>query len=99
MCAILDTCAAHEVFGSDAGQATEAGKGFFRWLNDGKGGLIVGGKLQEELKQVPNYRALALQATLSGKLVKRIASIKRPGKSAAEVTSNQMTRTLSPWHR
>ena len=46
MCAIVDTNVVHEVFGR---QPTDAGEGFFRWLNSGKGKLVVGGKLKEEL--------------------------------------------------
>ena len=70
MCAIVDANAAHEVFGSSDEQPTSAGEGFFRWLNSGKGKLVVGGKLKEELDQgVPKFRAWALQATLSGKLI------------------------------
>ena len=70
MCAILDTNAAHEVFGSNAGQATEAGGRFFRWLSRGKGNLVVGGKLKQELDQgVPQFRMWANQAILAGQLV------------------------------
>ncbi|MYI88477.1 MAG: hypothetical protein F4074_07930 [Synechococcus sp. SB0672_bin_10] len=70
MCAILDANAAHEVFGSNAGQATEAGRGFFQWLKDGKGSLVVGGKLKQELDQgVPGFRIWASQAILAGQLV------------------------------
>lgn len=71
MCAIVDANAAHEVFGSNQNPASEAGKGFFRWLNSGKGKLVVGGKLKEELGRVPNYRIWAQQATLSGKLINK----------------------------
>lgn len=71
MCAIVDANAAHEVFGSNQTPASEAGKGFFRWLSSGKGKLVVGGKLKEELERVPNYRTWAQQATLSGKLINK----------------------------
>ena len=71
MCAIVDANAAHEVFGSNQNPASEAGKGFFRWLNSSKGKLVVGGKLKEELGRVPNYRMWAQQATLSGKLINK----------------------------
>ncbi|KKZ15070.1 MAG: hypothetical protein TH68_02415 [Candidatus Synechococcus spongiarum 142] len=69
MCAIVDTNAAHEVFGSNAGQDTEAGEGFFQWLSCGKGKLVVGGKLKQELGGVPKFREWANMAVLSGKLV------------------------------
>lgn len=70
MCAILDTNAAHEVFGSNAKPPTEAGEEFFQWLNRGKGNLVVGGKLKQELYGgVPKFCAWANQAILAGQLV------------------------------
>ena len=71
MCAIVDANAAHEVFGSRNEQPTGAGQGFFQWLNSGKGKLVVGGRLKEELEQNSNYCRWAQQATLSGKLVNK----------------------------
>ena len=46
MCAILDANVAHEVRGRNRSPASE---GFFEWIDSGKGKLIVGGKLREEL--------------------------------------------------
>ena len=70
MCAIVDANAAHEVFGSNQNPASEAGKGFFRWLSRGKGKLVVGGeKLEKELDRVPQFRMWAIQAKLSGRLI------------------------------
>ena len=71
MCAIVDANAAHEVFGSNQQPTTsEAGEGFFRWLNSGKGKLVVGGeKLEKELDRVPQFRMWAMQAKLSGRLI------------------------------
>ena len=81
MCAIVDTNVVHEVFGR---QPTDAGEGFFRWLNSDKGKLVVGGKLKEELmgkkpkkgeklkqeiKGVFEFRVWAAQAKLSGRLI------------------------------
>lgn len=71
MCAIVDANAAHEVFGSSDEQPTGAGEGFFRWLNSGKGKLVVGGKLKEELGRVPKFRMWATQAQLSGRLISK----------------------------
>ena len=72
MCAIVDANAAHEVFGSSDEQPTGAGEGFFRWLNSGKGKLVVGGKkLEEELDRVPKFRMWASQAQLSGRLISK----------------------------
>ena len=66
MCAILDANVAHEVFGVDR---PPAGEGFFNWLNEGGGRLVVGGKLRGELNRSSQaYRAWALQARLSGDL-------------------------------
>lgn len=73
MCAILDTNAAHEVFGGNAGQATEAGKEFFEWLSCGKGNLVVGGQLGEELDRVPGFRKWAYQSKLQGKPLVKIS--------------------------
>lgn len=73
MCAILDANAAHEVFGGNAGQATEAGKAFFEWLSHGKGNLVVGGQLGEELDRVPGFRKWAYQAKLKGKPLVKIS--------------------------
>lgn len=81
MCAIVDTNVVHEVFGR---QPTDAGEGFFRWLNSGKGKLVLGGKLKEELmgkkpkkgeklkeevNGVSEFRVWAAQNNLSGKLI------------------------------
>lgn len=72
MCAIVDANAAHEVFGSSDEQPTGAGKGFFQWLNSGKGKLVVGGeKLEKELGRVPKFRMWAIQAQLSGRLISK----------------------------
>ena len=73
MCAILDTNAAHEVFGSNAGQATEAGEAFLEWLSCGKGNLVVGGQLGEELDRVPGFRKWAYQAKLKGQPLMKIS--------------------------
>ena len=68
MCAIVDTNAAHEVFGSNHVAPTGAGEGFFQWLSSGKGKLVVGGtRFQQELEGVPKFREWALQANLAGR--------------------------------
>ena len=48
MCAILDTNVRDQVFGSNR---TQAGRVFFKWINTGKGHLVVGGKLLAELRK------------------------------------------------
>ena len=58
MCAIIDANIAHEVFGD---KRPEAGEEFFKWLLKGKGRLVAGSKLLEELKRT-KYRRWARQA-------------------------------------
>ena len=67
MCVIIDTNAAHEMFGDTP---TPAGQRFLQWLEKGKCKLAVGGQLRKELRQVgPNFLLWAQEATLKGKLV------------------------------
>ena len=47
MCAILDTCVASHVFGTD--NSTDAGRVFLDWISYGNGRLVYGGTLQQEL--------------------------------------------------
>ena len=101
MCAIIATNVVHEVFGSSDEQPAGAGEGFFRWLSSGKGKLVVGGKLKEEIGRVSNYRIWAQQATLSGKLINkskdRIDQETKRIKNGSDLQSD--ARTLSSWHR
>ena len=62
MCAILDVNVAHEVLGDNR---PPAGEGFFKWIDSGKGKLIVGGKLREELYMAGIGEWLQ-QATVAG---------------------------------
>ena len=73
MCAILDTNAAHEVFGS---KTTEAGEGFREWLRRGNK-LVVGGQLKEELlKGVPGFHKWASEGQrTSGQRNSRLENI------------------------
>lgn len=67
MCAILDTCVAHEVFSrGGSGPTTEAGREFFQWLQDGKGKLVIGGKLRGELLRVSQFSRWATEALRTG---------------------------------
>ena len=52
MCAIVDSSARDEVFG---GAKSPAGEFFLTWLTKGKGRLIVGGKLRDELSGSQNF--------------------------------------------
>ena len=78
MCAIVDANVVAEVFGS---ARPAAGEAFFRWLNDGKGTLVVGGQLRNELNAASqNFRQWARDALLSG-IMKSINDAKVDGKT------------------
>ena len=65
MCAILDASVRDEVFVPEA-QRPEAGEGFFNWIQRGKGRLVIGGKLKEELCEKKLFLEWARQASLAG---------------------------------
>lgn len=65
MCAIVDNDVVGEVFGDSD---SPAGQGFFNWLNGGRGRLVVGGKLLDELAESRNFREWASTATLFGRM-------------------------------
>ena len=68
MCAIIDANVVHEVFGVTK---NEAGQRFYEWVSEGKVGLVVGGKLDEELQVASElYRKLTPELQRSGKLTK-----------------------------
>lgn len=64
MCAILDNDVVHEVFGQDRPPAGEA---FRKWVDSGRGQLVVGGKLREELGENLAFRNWLRQALLGGR--------------------------------
>lgn len=64
MCAIVDANVAGEVFGH---KATPAGREFFNWLNDGRGRLVVGEELLEELDKT-GFARWAREAKGAGRL-------------------------------
>ena len=64
MCAILDNDVAHQVFGRDR---SPAGLAFRRWLDSGRGQLIVGGQLRRELAGTQAFRLWLQQALLEGR--------------------------------
>lgn len=66
MCAIVDANVSHEVFGDNR---PEAGESFFKWLDTGRGILVVGGKLREELSQSQRFVTWYRQAILKGATV------------------------------
>ena len=64
MCAIVDANVAHEVFGPNP---PPAGDGFFQWIMNGRGHLVAGGKLLEELERSSGeFRQWASQAVQAG---------------------------------
>ncbi len=65
MCVILDASVVGEVFGS---KRTEAAQKFFDWIHTGKGHLVIGGKVLEELDKNSKFRNWRQQATLSGRI-------------------------------
>ena len=67
MCAIVDANVASQVF--ETGQQSPAGKKFLEWLTKGKGRLVVGGKLFEELvKGSKGFRDQRRELALAGKM-------------------------------
>lgn len=64
MCAIVDANVAHEVFGPNP---SPAGDGFFQWIIKGRGRLVAGGKMLEELERSSGeFRQWASQAVQAG---------------------------------
>lgn len=65
MCAIIDANVVGEVFGSNP---TPAGKEFRAWIIKGSERLICGGKLQEELERIGDFKKWARDALNYGKI-------------------------------
>ena len=65
MCAILDNSVVHKVFGENR---PEAGEAFFNWIHSGKGSLVAGGKLLEELDGTTAFREWRAQAVQAGRI-------------------------------
>lgn len=66
MCAILDANVAGQVFG--AARPT-AGDAFFRWIHEGRGRLVVGGRLLQELDRNGAFKEWRRQALLAGRIM------------------------------
>lgn len=64
MCAVLDASVCSMVFGGE--DRPDAGKGFFDWVNSGKGRLVIGGRLRRELYQNQNFKNWAATAVQYG---------------------------------
>lgn len=65
MCAIVDANVASEIFGSSQ---RSAGAKFIEWINKGKGQLVVGGKLLEELEVLSAFNQWSQAARLAGRI-------------------------------
>lgn len=65
MCAILDKNVVHEVFGENR---PSAGVEFFEWLNSGKGLLVLGGKLRQELVENRKFKEWLPEAVRAGRI-------------------------------
>ena len=65
MCAILDANVAGQVFGADR---PAAGQAFFEWIDSGRGRLVVGGRLRQELDRNHAFREWRRQAVLAGRI-------------------------------
>jgi len=75
-CAIVDANAAADVFGATP---SDAGAGLRRWISAGRGQLVSGGKLHEELRQASSrFRAWAVTAQAAAQLRLVDASALRP---------------------
>ena len=69
MCAILDANVANEVFGDES---HKAGEKFRQWITVGRGRLVVGGKLTDELAQASRkFRQWVLTAQAQGKIIRQ----------------------------
>ena len=66
MCAILDASVCSRVFGSN--NRPDAGKEFFKWVDEGRGRLVIGGRLRDELFQNDEFRRWATAAVQYGRL-------------------------------
>lgn len=67
MCAILDASALSEVFRPNPGGAAKA---FGKWIMQGRGSLVVGGKLGAELWNSREFRTWYPIAVRSGRIVR-----------------------------
>ena len=64
MCAVLDASVCSMVFGGE--DRPDAGRRFFEWVNSGKGRLVIGGKLRDELYQSQKFKNWAATAVQYG---------------------------------
>ena len=86
MCAILDADVVGEVFGRGR---QEAGNGFYQWIITGKGHLVAGGLLLNELRKgLASFKEWERQLKLSGKL--RVVGANQVDGRADELRSEKL---------
>lgn len=91
MCAIVDNSARDEVFG---GANSPAGSYFLDWLTTGKGKLVVGGKLREELSGNQNFVTWLRQAIQAGRA--RVLEDSRVDAETQDVKAKNSCRSNDP---
>ncbi len=67
MCAILDANVVGQVFGADT-ERPAAGRAFFKWINSGRGHLVIGGRLLQELDRNQAFKKWRGQAVSAGRI-------------------------------
>ena len=83
MCAIIDANVAHEVFGPTL---HPAGQGFLRWVSEGAGRIVAGGKLLQELTGgSAGFKQWTREAQLAGRM--RIVSANEVEAKAEQLES------------
>ena len=73
MCVIVDASVGDEVFGSSR---STAGKQFFEWLNDGKGILVIGGKLRKEFYDKSHTFSIWAQQAQNAGIIRNVNDAK-----------------------
>lgn len=71
MCAIVDASVTYEVFGQ---RQTDAGSEFRKWLDDGPGVLVVGGRNLTELNRNNNFNRWFQEARRLGNRVRQVSN-------------------------
>ena len=66
MCAIIDANVGHQLFGN---KPPSAGSYFLDWLIKGKGKLVVGGDLRQELERSEKFKRLLLELERANKAI------------------------------
>ena len=68
MCVIIDNNVRHQVFGTDDVR-TEAGKFLFSWIESGRGKMVLGGRLRQELSDYGRFMSWLPQARRAGHVI------------------------------